>query len=303
VAQGTGTPARTSEDPKDPFVSPKQAAGLDAEKVPAGVQPVQAAKVETTQDAKAALDRWVRCSGLHTVNDWVVNYRKHPAGWGALLMIHGVQEVTNRLRQKVQNYAVFSALFLAGSIKAMSSPIPVCRPDPDTWECHIRKRVYSYFFALTIASHILCILLAMAFHNALNEAARDSDVYRMFARGQGFKATRTCQSAFRAGACACCVALTAVAQEFVGWDMVAWAALLAALVLYKYWQVSGRLFRNASIVQYWREELGGKPDADDPYDLDVPVTCFKSRVPSAQLFVRRPPPESQSGSDVMVSIQ
>ena len=29
----------------------------------------------------------------------------------------------------------------------------------------------------------------MAFCNALNEAARDADVYRMFARGQGYLAT------------------------------------------------------------------------------------------------------------------
>ena len=30
-----------------------------------------------------------------------------------------------------------------------------------------------------------CILLAMAFVNALNETARDCDVYRMFSRGKG----------------------------------------------------------------------------------------------------------------------
>ena len=39
----------------------------------------------------AIRDWWRRCSGLHTVEDWVINYKKHPAGWGALLMIHGVR--------------------------------------------------------------------------------------------------------------------------------------------------------------------------------------------------------------------
>merc|ERR1719507_56247 len=193
-------------------------------------------------------------------------------------MIHGVQDVSNRLRTKVQNYAVFSALFLAGSIKAMSSKIPVCNPDPDTWECHIRKRVYSYCFATTIASHLLCILLAMAFHNALNEAARDSDVYRMFSRGKGFNATKKVQTAFRLGAFTACIALTAVAQESVGWEMVVWAALLAVVALYQYRTTSDLLFRNASIINYWRQELGGRPDPDDPYDLEVPVNCFLSRV-------------------------
>jgi hypothetical protein len=32
--------------------------------------------------------------GLHTVMSWCENYRKHPAGWGALLMTHGVPEET-----------------------------------------------------------------------------------------------------------------------------------------------------------------------------------------------------------------
>ena len=62
------------------------------------------------------LDWWRRCSGLHTVEKWVLNYRKHPAGWAALLMIHGIPEVTSRLRSKVESYAIYSALFLSFSI-------------------------------------------------------------------------------------------------------------------------------------------------------------------------------------------
>ena len=33
--------------------------------------------------------------------------------------------------------------------------------------------------------HLECIIMSMAFVNALNETARDCDVYRMFSRGQG----------------------------------------------------------------------------------------------------------------------
>merc|ERR1712083_1017969 len=111
-----------------------------------------------------------------------------------------------------------------------SGKLPVCNPDPNTLQCHIRKRVFSYSFALCIASHLLSIMLAMGFHNALNEAARDSDVFRMFARGQGFRATMMCQNAFHVGAIACCVGLAAVSQEHVGWDMVIWFVLLAVVM-------------------------------------------------------------------------
>eukprot|EP00746_Dinoflagellata_sp_MGD_P055575 gnl/MRDRNA2_/MRDRNA2_24166_c0_seq1.p1 gnl/MRDRNA2_/MRDRNA2_24166_c0~~gnl/MRDRNA2_/MRDRNA2_24166_c0_seq1.p1 ORF type:complete len:381 (+),score=66.15 gnl/MRDRNA2_/MRDRNA2_24166_c0_seq1:11-1153(+) len=234
---------------------------------------------EMIRRSKAKLEQWTKCSGLHTVNKWLENYRQHPAGWAALLMIHGVPEVTGRLRQKVQNYATFSALFLAGSIKATSGRLPVCNPDTEgTWECEILKRVYSYFFFLTIASHILCIFLAMSFHNALNEAARDSDVFRMFARGKGFKATMKCQWSFRVGAAACFVALTAVAVEQIGLEMLAWAMFLFGVALAIYRSTSDLLFSNASIVNYWRTELGGKPDPDDPYDLDVPLEYLRSRM-------------------------
>merc|ERR1719183_702492 len=102
----------------------------------------------------------------------------------------------------------------------MTGRIPVCVED--TWECDIRKRVYYYPFMLAIACHILCIMVAMAFHNALNEAARDSDVFRMFARGKAYRATKMCQRAFFIGAAASCIGVTAVAQEYIGWEIVVW---------------------------------------------------------------------------------
>ena len=54
--------------------------------------------------------------------------------------------------------------------------------------------------------HFYSIILAMAFVNALNEAAREADVFRIFARGQGYLATFKCQQAFRVGAGFCMLA-------------------------------------------------------------------------------------------------
>merc|ERR1712142_723089 len=124
-------------------------------------------------------------------------------------MIHGVPEITARMRSKVENYAIYSVLFLSVSIALLVDPpnavTKKCAEDPmslDFWVCHLRRRAYLYGFAIGIAAHMLSILLAMAFVNALNEAARDSDVYRMFSRGKGFIATVKCQYAFRLGCAA-----------------------------------------------------------------------------------------------------
>lgn len=57
-----------------------------------------AEEIDEKEDKLAA---WLQCSGLHTVGKWVLNYRKHPSCWAALLVLHGVPEVTGRLRAKV----------------------------------------------------------------------------------------------------------------------------------------------------------------------------------------------------------
>ena len=75
------------------------------------------------------------------------------------------------------------------------------------WECELRKRAFLYLLYFGIAEHMLSIVLAMAFVNALNEACRDSDVFRMFARGHGYLATVKVQNAFRQGAAANFVAI------------------------------------------------------------------------------------------------
>jgi hypothetical protein len=270
--------------------------------------PIQEIMDKVIQD-DSVLDWWKKTSGLHTVEKWVKNYQKHPAGWAALLMIHGVPEMTGRLRSKVENYAIYAALFLSAAIPTMFipwEPLVICSTaDGDSrrlakpkagssggddygtgtdWECEIRKRVFFYFLGAGIAAHMLCIMLSMSFVNALNEAARDSDVFRMFARGQGFKATVKCQMAFRIGAALDLISMLSAAHYFMGWEAIIFAIICVIVVLKIYFDTAGLLFRNTSIVKYWRQELGGNPDADDPYDLQLPVERFADRVEEGRKF-------------------
>jgi len=43
----------------------------------------------------------------------------------------------------------------------------------------------------------------------------------------------------------------------------------------------------ASAQNYWRPEKGGKPDAGDPYDLEVPMVAFKDRVEDGKHLEKR----------------
>ena len=49
--------------------------------------------MDEMDEMEVKLAAWLQCSGLHTVGRWVLNYRKHPSCWAALLMLHGVPEV------------------------------------------------------------------------------------------------------------------------------------------------------------------------------------------------------------------
>ena len=240
---------------------------------------------EDLDELEDKLSAWLQCSGLHTVDKWVLNYRKHPSCWAALLMMHGVPEVSGRLRAKVENYAIYSALFLSCTIQAVMSPpdaMQCSERDFDTKaasaQCEVTRRIAVYALLAAIAMHFYSIILAMAFVNALNETAREADVFRMFARGQGYLATFKCQQAFRRGAGFCMLAIAAVSLEYIGWDAVAWIAVLLAYVLYNFSKTSNLLFTTGSLVHYWREELGGKPDADYPYEIAPAVHVFKERV-------------------------
>jgi hypothetical protein len=233
------------------------------------------------------LDFWKRTHGMHTVDKWVMNYRKHPAGWGALLMIHGVGEMTSRLRSKVENYAIYSALFLSMSIALVADPADFIFDDCNDLLCEVQKRVYFYGLSIGTGLHMLCIMLGMSFVNALNETARDADVYRLLQKGQGFYATRRCSICFMVGCAADFLAVGVTALEYL--DMVEPLALYLVLLVVVgaiYFPTANRLFESSSIVSYWREELGGKPDPDDPYDLILPAKCVHERASMNNLVFR-----------------
>ena len=77
------------------------------------------------------------------------------------------------------------------------------------------------------------------------------------------------------------VAVGAVSLEMIGWDAVAFELLLAAYVVRTFTHTSHLLFSNGSLVNYWRTELGGKPDEDDPYDIQPAVEVFKEQQAAA----------------------
>jgi len=252
-----------------------------------------AQQLETLGKCDELREWWKRTSGLHTVENWLTNYRKHPAGWAALLMIHGIPEVTGRLRSKVENYAIYSALFLSMSIALLTDPpgfvsseCPQGFVDASACLCHVRKRIYLYCFAIGTATHMLSIVLAMSFVNALNEAARDSDVFRMFARGEGFIATVKCQNAFKVGCGLDMIAVVTAVSYQIGWEAVCGAVLLGAVGVWRSKETSSLLFRSSGIVGYWREDLGGQPDNDDPYVLRVPLGVLKENAKLNNQFFR-----------------
>mmetsp|Transcript_62281 Transcript_62281/g.144930 ORF Transcript_62281/g.144930 Transcript_62281/m.144930 type:complete len:416 (+) Transcript_62281:57-1304(+) len=253
--------------------------------------------LESVNRGKEILEHWKCCSGLQTVEKWVTNYRQHPGAWGALLMIQGIPEVTGRLRTKVENYGIYSALFLSISMPCLTDPpdwvVEDC--EGEGWyfkKCMAEKRVYLWGLAVGTALHMLSILLGMAFTNALNEAARDSDVYRMFARGKGYLATVRCQRAFRWGCIADFVSMLVSMQLYIGLEAWPGTLVLVVVIMLMFCRTATPLFKSASLVRYWRKELGGKPDAEDPYSLQVPINHFKDRVQANRDFFLVPPGSS-----------
>ena len=106
---------------------------------------------EDLDELEDKLSAWLQCSGLHTIDKWVLNYRKHPSCWAALLMMHGVPEVSGRLRAKVENYAIYSALFLSCTIQAVMSPPVVMQCDEREFasesterQCQVTRRIAVY---------------------------------------------------------------------------------------------------------------------------------------------------------------
>eukprot|EP00930_Biecheleria_cincta_P092646 TRINITY_DN8264_c0_g3_i1.p1 TRINITY_DN8264_c0_g3~~TRINITY_DN8264_c0_g3_i1.p1 ORF type:complete len:424 (+),score=80.23 TRINITY_DN8264_c0_g3_i1:39-1310(+) len=236
------------------------------------------------------VENWIRCSGLHTVQDWVVDYQNHPAGWAALLMILGIPEVTGRLRSKVDNFSIYSALFLSMSVMCLATPADFILSDTQEevgswswWYSHAVKRAYLYGFGIGTCCHTLCIMLGMAFNGALNEAARDSDVFRMFSRGKGFLATVKSETAFFCGCASDYIAVLAVLSTIVHWAELAIAStVMIGSCSLIYCQTKDLLFSTTSIVNYWRT----CPDENDPFDLQLMVECFNERS-QAQRHLRK----------------
>eukprot|EP00929_Paragymnodinium_shiwhaense_P083996 TRINITY_DN44899_c0_g1_i1.p1 TRINITY_DN44899_c0_g1~~TRINITY_DN44899_c0_g1_i1.p1 ORF type:complete len:217 (-),score=25.84 TRINITY_DN44899_c0_g1_i1:553-1203(-) len=136
--QDADSGSSSSEDDSGCFarcVRPKVAAagGVRKPQVPAQMKDIawpqhlqqtdaEVAAMERSECDEKVLAWWSRTSGLHTVEQWCHDYNDHPAGWGALLMIHGIPEITGRLRSKVESYAIYSALFLSGALASAVSP-------------------------------------------------------------------------------------------------------------------------------------------------------------------------------------
>ena len=87
-----------------------------------------------------------------------------------------------------------------------------------------------------------------------------------------------CQQAFTTGLAANFVGMTMTAHHYCGWWSVLGAGALGFGAMKVFKPTSDRLFSNASIVNYWREDLGGRPAPDDPYDLSVPLAYLTARV-------------------------
>lgn len=163
-------------------------------------------------------------------------------------------------------------------------PPAVSECDIEEWSCVIHKRLFLYLLMLAIATHMLCISLAMSFVNALNEAARDSDVFRMFSQGKGFLATVKTQQTFVLGCVANFAALAVVGHVYIGWDVFLVWVLLFGGCFFVFRTTTVKLFKSASIVDYWREDLGGQPAADDPYDLRIVMELFRARAAQGRKF-------------------
>merc|ERR1719506_939702 len=72
--------------------------------------------------------------------------------------------------------------------------------------------------------------------------------------------------------------MAAAASAYIHWAEVLLVSVLATCFCGRILiRVQRLLFYNGSIVKYWSTELGGKPDENDPYDLNIPVSCFDQR--------------------------
>ncbi|CAD7925320.1 unnamed protein product [Amoebophrya sp. A120] len=255
--------------------------------------------VQTNLEDDSTQDWYRKTAGMHTVQKWLENYQKHPYGWGALMMIHGTDEVCFRLRTKVENYAVYAALFLSASIVLILAPQDsvgsLCEKanseklrsegDPFWWVCHMQQRIYFYSLAGATCSHVLAILLAMAFINAFNEAGRDCDIIRMFGEGKGYLATVKCEKAFTYGLCLLFLALFDAVWIFLSiFDAVGLFLVLGFVCYYGVYKETVKLlFESSSIMWYWRWGRG-HASGRDPFVLSLPIERLQQKTAVSRLM-------------------
>ena len=213
-------------------------------------------------------------------------------------MIHGVNEVSARLRSKVENYAVYSAVLLSASVVMFA----MTEINPYLEDAHpILKRIYLYSMCISVASHLTSILLSMSFVNALNEAGRDADVIRMFGEGQGFLATHKCGRAFQHGLIALGIAIFDMIVINFEWFDSLLCAIITFSIMWKLKSTSSKLFSSSSLVEYWRwgvgkdGEIGSRAvENEDPFDLRIPLERISMKSKISQRLYRM-----MKGEDVM----
>merc|ERR1711879_406276 len=123
--------------------------------------------------------------------------------------------------------------------------------------------------------------MGMSFGNALNEAARDADVYRMFSpAGNGYMATKKCENAYLTGLAVTFIGVLAVVHAYMGWELLIFSIIVGSAAGKIWMDTVPALFSSASIVEYWKKGRGGE---DDPYDLRIPVQGFNQQLSGIDL--------------------
>merc|ERR1719271_2325760 len=109
----------------------------------------------------------------------------------------------------------------------------------------------------------------------------------MFSRGQGYDATVKVQRDFLYGVGFNFLAVMLAGSTYITGVAPGFFFCFCLYAFREYKTISLRLFATASVQHYWRPEKGGKPDAGDPYDLEVPMVAFKDRVEDGKTLEKR----------------
>lgn len=206
---------------------------------------------------------------MESVKDWVMDWDSHDNKWAKLCMIHGTSEVRARVQTKVQNYAIYSALFLSVSMTLMAAPpevmfqigenLTVGTEEWYLWQ--VTKRICILGFAMGTVSHMTCILLSLSITDALAECLRDSSVYQIFAAGKG-RNVKICRIAFRVGCFSDYFATLAATMNYVTW--------VEAISIFFFFILLAQ-----GIQRYYIGTIGTIGEITDTTEFTLPKACFK----------------------------